>query len=167
MHSTCAAVPALPTASSRSSISGVATRVSARTLAYESSPRARARASSGSVPRACATRTRSRAAPGSSPTRQANQAAQERKPVFQPPRASNSRIRSRRCAVAASMCADSSAIIEAATAHLLDLIREFDARGGGLDVRRQLGDLITQLIQLGGRLQGGGNEIAELSAHIE
>jgi len=30
-------------------------------------------------------------------------------------------------------------------------------RSGGLDVRRQLGDLITQLIQLGGRLQGGGN----------
>src|SRR6058998_3814198 len=76
----------------------------------ESSPRARARANRGSVPRARATRTRSRAAPRSSPTRQLSQAAQERKPVFQPPRASNSRMRSRRRAVAASRCADSSAI---------------------------------------------------------
>src|SRR3989442_13727483 len=33
MRSTCSAVPALPTASSRSSVSGVATRVSARTFA--------------------------------------------------------------------------------------------------------------------------------------
>ncbi len=29
--------------------------------------------------------------------------------------------------------------------------------GGGLDVRRQLGDLVTQLIQLRGGLQRGGN----------
>jgi hypothetical protein len=34
-------VPARPTASSRSSVSGVATRVSSRTFAYESSSRAR------------------------------------------------------------------------------------------------------------------------------
>ena len=52
MRSTWSAVPARPTANSRSSVSGVATRVRARTLAYESSPRARAWASSGSVPRA-------------------------------------------------------------------------------------------------------------------
>ena len=64
-------------------------------------------ASRGSVPSARATRTRSRAAPRSSPTRQLSQAAQERKPVFQPSRASNSRIRSRRCAVAASRWAES------------------------------------------------------------
>src|SRR5207302_9330380 len=44
MRSTCSAVPAWPTASSRSSVSGVATRVSARTFEYESSPRARAEA---------------------------------------------------------------------------------------------------------------------------
>src|SRR5882762_905839 len=41
MRSTCSAVPARPTPSSRSSVSGVATRVSARTLAYDNSPRAR------------------------------------------------------------------------------------------------------------------------------
>src|SRR6266545_1576783 len=110
MRSTWSAVPARPTASRRSSVSGVATRVRARTLAYESSPHARARASRGSVPRARATRTRSRAAPRSSPTRQLSQAAQERKPVFQPSRASNSRMRFRRRAVAASRCTDSSAI---------------------------------------------------------
>ncbi len=110
IRSTCAAVPARPTANSRASVSGVATRVSARTLAYDSSPRARASARSGSTSRARATRTRSRAAPRSSPTRQLSHAAQERKPVFHPPRASNSRIRARRRAVAASRCADSSAI---------------------------------------------------------
>ena len=110
IRSTWAAVPARPTPRSRASVSGVATRVRARTLAYDSSPRASASARHGSVPRARATRTRSRAARRSSPTRQLSQAAQERKPVFQPPRASKSRMRSRRRAVAASRCADSSAI---------------------------------------------------------
>ena len=66
------------TANNRSSVSGVTTRVSARTLAYETSPQASAAAKRGSVPRARATRTRSRAAPGSSPTRQLSQAAHER-----------------------------------------------------------------------------------------
>src|SRR5437899_3175392 len=47
MRSTCSAVPARPTPSSRSSVSGFATRVSARTLAYDSSPRASACASRG------------------------------------------------------------------------------------------------------------------------
>ena len=98
------------TASRRSSVSGVATRVSSRTFAYESSPWASACDSSGSVPSARATRTCSRAAPGENPTRQESQAAHERKPLFQPPRASNSRMRSSRRAVAASRCADSSAI---------------------------------------------------------
>ena len=46
----------------------------------------------------------------SSPTRQASHAAHDRNPVFQPSRASNSRIRSSRRAVAASRCADISAI---------------------------------------------------------
>src|SRR5256886_6591911 len=52
MRSTCSAVPARPTASRRSSASGVATRVSARTFEYDSSPRASAWASNGKVPRA-------------------------------------------------------------------------------------------------------------------
>jgi hypothetical protein len=110
IRSTCAAVPDRPTVSKRASVSGVATRVRARTFAYDSSPRARAWANSGSVARARATRTFSRAAPRSSPIRQLSQSAQERNPALQPPRASNSRIRSRRRAVAASRCADSSAI---------------------------------------------------------
>ena len=76
MRSTCAAVPARATFSSRSSVSGAATRVTARTLEYDSSPRAKAPARSGNVPRARATRTFSRAAPRSSPTRQLNQAAE-------------------------------------------------------------------------------------------
>ena len=111
MRSTCAAVPARPTASSRSSVSGVATRVSARTLAYDSSPRASAWASRGSVAEGA---RHADAAPGPRPGRarraSSASAAQERKPLFQPPRASNSRMRSSRRAVAASRCADSSAI---------------------------------------------------------
>jgi hypothetical protein len=110
IRSTWDAVPARPTPSSRASVSGVATRVRARTLAYDSSPRASAWARSGSVPRARATRTFSRAAPRSSPIRQLSQWAQERNPLFQPPRVSNARMRSRRRAVAASRCADNSAI---------------------------------------------------------
>ncbi len=110
MRSTCSAVPARPSASSRSSVSVVATRVRARIFEYDSSPQASTCASRGSEPRARATRTCSRAAPGSSPTRQVSHAAHERKPWLQPPRASNSRIRSSSRAVAASRCADSSAI---------------------------------------------------------
>jgi len=110
ISSTCSAVPARPTARSRSSVSGVATRVSARTFEYDSSPRVRASLSCGSDPSARATRTCSRAAPGSSPTRQEIQWAHDRKPWPQPPRASNSRMRSRSRAVAASRCAASSAI---------------------------------------------------------
>ena len=110
MRSTCSAVPARPMASNRASVSGVATRVRARTLAYDSSPRASAWASRGSVARARATRTFSRAAPRSRPTRQESHSAQDRKPVFQPPRASKSRIRSSRRAEAASRCVESSAI---------------------------------------------------------
>src|SRR5262245_21450486 len=64
----------------------------------------------GKVPRARATRTSSRAAPGANPTPQESQAAHERKPFAQPPRASNSRMRSRSRAVAASRCAERSAI---------------------------------------------------------
>ena len=90
----------------------------ARTLAYDSSPRARASARSGSVPRARATRTRSRAAPRSSPTRQESQAAQERKPVFHPP----------------------------AGVELADQGEQ--ARGGGVEVRGQLGDLVAEPVEL-------------------
>src|SRR4030095_1760012 len=110
IRSMWAAVPARPIPRSRSSVSGVATRVRARTLAYESSPRASAWARAGRVPRVRAPRTLSRAAPRSIPPRQLSHAAQERKPEFHPPRRSNSRISSRRRAVAASRCADNSAI---------------------------------------------------------
>src|SRR5881397_99852 len=127
IRSTWAAVPPRPTPSSRSSVSGVATRVRARTLAYESSPRARAWARSGSVPRARATRTFSRAAPRSSPTRQLSQAAQERNPVFQAP----------------------------AGVELADQVEE--ASAGGLQVRRQLGDLVAQPVQLRNAVQRGGD----------
>ena len=84
--------------------------VSARTLEYDSCPRANASANPGSVFKALATRTCSRAAPGDMPTRQASHSAQERNPVFHPRRASNSRIRPSSRAVAASRWADSSAI---------------------------------------------------------
>jgi hypothetical protein len=110
MRSTCTALPLRPTLSRRASVSGVATRVRARTFEYESCPRANASVNLGSVARACATRTCSRAAPGDMPTRHASHSARERKPVFQPPRASNSRIRASNRAVAASRWADSSAI---------------------------------------------------------
>jgi len=79
-------------------------------LGVRDSPRASAPARRGSVPSARATRTFSRAAPMSSPTRQLSQAAHERNPFAQPSRASNSRMRSSRRAVAASRCADSTAI---------------------------------------------------------
>jgi len=110
MRATCPAVPARPTASSRASVAGVATRVSSRTFEYESSPRARAWARRGRVPRARATRTCSRAAPAWRPIRQVSQAAQELKPEFHPPRASKSRMRASRRAVAASRWAANSAI---------------------------------------------------------
>jgi hypothetical protein len=103
-------VAACASASSRASVSGVAIRVSARTLAYDTSPRPRAAAISGSSPTARATRTRSRAAPGSSPTFHPSHAAQEGKPLAQPCLASNSRISWSNRAVAASRWADSSAI---------------------------------------------------------
>jgi hypothetical protein len=86
IRSTCSAVPARATASSRSSVSGVATRVRARTLEYDSSPRARRRPNAVAFRGARATRTFSWAAPRSSPTRQVSHAAQERKPLVQPPR---------------------------------------------------------------------------------
>ena len=59
MSSTCSAMPARPTASSRSSVSSVATRVSARTFEYDSSPRASASFNRG-VSRAHAPRGRVR-----------------------------------------------------------------------------------------------------------
>jgi len=64
---------ALATASNRSSVSGVATPVTARILEYEISARAKAWASRGSVPSARATRVHSRAAPSCNPTRHASQ----------------------------------------------------------------------------------------------
>ena len=61
--------PARASLSRRSSVSGVATRVTARTLAYEISPRASAPRNNGRFASVRATRTFSRAAPRSSPTR--------------------------------------------------------------------------------------------------
>jgi hypothetical protein len=60
----------------RSSVSGVATRVMARTLAYEIRPAASAASRTGNCPSARATRTFSRAVAGSSPILQVNQYAQ-------------------------------------------------------------------------------------------
>ena len=135
------------------SVSGVATRVRARTLAYESSPRARPGQRAAASPRAAPPAPAPGPRPRSSPTRQLSQAAQERNPLFQPPRASNSRIRSSRRAVAASRCADSSAISSPSRSRsatttepvprpaglgLLDLpgLRERRARGKRLSVPR-------------------------------
>ena len=64
---------------------GVATRVSARTLAYDGTPR-------GAPPRGAAGTERAGDAhllaggPEVEPTRQVSHSAQERKPLFQPPR---------------------------------------------------------------------------------
>ena len=69
----------------------MATRVIARTFAYEMTPRRIAALTRGSVASAFATRTFSREAPRSMPVRQCNQWAHERKPLFQPLRSSNSR----------------------------------------------------------------------------
>ena len=72
------------TSSSRCSVSGVATRVIARTLAYDTAPRCIAALISGRPGSALATRTFSRAAPRSMPVRQFSQCAHDRKPLFQP-----------------------------------------------------------------------------------
>src|SRR5207245_545141 len=114
MRSTWSAVPARPTPSSRSSVSGVATRVSARTLAYESSPRARARASRGREPSARATRTFSRA-----------RARVEADAPAQP-------VGARAEAVAPAL----------ARVELADEIQK--SRGGGFEVRREVGDLVPE-----------------------
>ena len=109
IRSTCAAVPPRPTPNSRASVSGVATRVRARTFAYDSSPRASAWASSGNVPRARATRTSSgRAEVEADPPAQPVSAGAE--PVTPAAAGVEPRMRSRRRAEAASRCADSSAI---------------------------------------------------------
>src|SRR5438309_10312070 len=117
MRSTWHAVPARPTASSRSSVSGVATRVRARTLAYESSPRARAPARSGSVSSARATRD--------ALTRRAQiEPHAPRQPL----------------GAGAEAVAPAAARIE-----LADEVEE--ACGRGVEMSRQLGDLVTQSIE--------------------
>ena len=63
--------------SSSASCSGVATRVSARTLVYEMVPLARASAVCGRFSSARAARTRSRAGPSFMPSRHASHSAQE------------------------------------------------------------------------------------------
>ena len=73
-----------------SSLAGVATRVIARTLAYDSRPLLRASAVRGRSSSARAARTRSRAGPILVPVRQASHSAQDPKSSFHPPRRSKS-----------------------------------------------------------------------------
>ena len=79
-RSSCAPVATTATSSSFASVSGVATRVSARAFAYDSLPTRRASSITNSLPNARATRTFSRAVAESSPIRQASQCAHEAAP---------------------------------------------------------------------------------------
>ena len=63
--------------SSSASFAGVATRTSARTFEYETSPRRSASSIAGNAASLPATRTRSRAVTRSQPTRQASQCAHD------------------------------------------------------------------------------------------
>ncbi len=92
IFSTWAAVPDSATFSRSSSVSGVATRVTARIFEYETLPRRIASLSFGRSARARATRTCSRAAPGSSPVRQPSHSAHDVQPA-QPFLSSNCRMR--------------------------------------------------------------------------
>ena len=117
IRSTCAAVPPRPTPSSRASVSGVATRVRARTLAYDSSPRAR---------RLGQQRQRRQGARHADLL--AGRAEVEADPPAQP------------VGAGAEPVTPAAAGIE-----LADEVEE--ARGGGLEMRRQLGDLVAQPVQ--------------------
>ena len=79
-RSSCAPVVASAISTSRASFAAVATRVSARTLAYDSRPVDIASSIAANRPSARATRTFSRAAPGTSPIRHASHSAQLRAP---------------------------------------------------------------------------------------
>src|SRR5881296_907525 len=103
MRSTCSAVPALPTLSRRSSVSGVATRVRARTFAYDSSPRARAWARGGTGVEPDAPRQ---------------------------PRGARAEA----------------GVPAGASVEFADEVKEL--RGGGVEVSRQLGDLIAESIEI-------------------
>src|SRR2546428_11729162 len=124
MRSTCSAVPARPTPSSRSSVSGVATRVSARTLAYDSSPRASACASRG--PRA------ERAGHADTLARRAR---------VEPDAPGQPR------GARAESVAPAAARVEVAE-------EVEQVSGGGVEVGGQLGDLVAEAIQLHGRRDG-------------
>ena len=136
-RSSCAPVACSAISSNRASFSAVATRVSARTLAYDSLPTRRASSMAGNLPSARATRTFSRAVAASNPTRHASQCAQETAPCSpQPHCSSNCRIQvSNRC-VAASRCADNEAISRpnSSTENMGKTIRVFS--GGGKGNRR-------------------------------
>ena len=110
-RSSCAPVARSAESNSLASFSGVATRVSARTFAYDSLAVRSDSSMAGSFPSARATRTFSRAVAGSHPRRHASQCAHEIAPCSCQPHASSKRLMhsSRRCA-AASRCADSTAI---------------------------------------------------------
>ena len=90
---------------SESSVSAVATRVTARTFEYDSRPSPKASEIFGSDVNARATRTFSLAAPALMPHCQFSQWAQLATPCCaQPSLRSNSARRARNCAVAALMC---------------------------------------------------------------
>ena len=111
VSSSCAAVICVPSATSISSFSGVATRVIARTLEYVSSPRSSAASTDGSSPSLRATRTRSRAAPGASPVRHDSHCAHDSAPDNDhPSRRSKSRSSLSRRRVNASTSAESAAM---------------------------------------------------------
>ena len=135
MRSTCSAVPARPTASSRSSVSGVATRVSARTLEYDSSPRA----SACGQPRQRAERARH-------PHVLAGGARGEPHAPGEPGGAGAE-----------------AGVPALAGVELADEVEQ--AGGGGVEMRRQLGDLVAEPVQIRG-LQGGGNERASFHARV-
>src|SRR5687767_9603192 len=105
--------------SSSSSLSAVATRVSARTLAYESSPQENAWWISGSSGSRRATRTCSRAARGVSAQRQASHSAQEARPdSAHSPRRSTSPTSSSQRQVPAYRCEASVASSDSSSSEL-------------------------------------------------
>lgn len=80
IRSSCAAVAVRASSTSPASLSGVATRTSARTFENDSSPRPKVAAITGNRDSACATRTRSLAAVSVSEHRHDNQCAIDRHP---------------------------------------------------------------------------------------
>jgi hypothetical protein len=119
-------VPALANASNCSSVSGVATRVNARTLAYET------RRMPGPGPAWASFPERGPLVPAPAPARV------EPDPPGEPGGARTEAV-----------------VPAAAGVELSDEVEE--AGGGGVEVRRQLGDLVAEAIQFGSGRQRGRN----------